>query len=795
MKSKSIIAAALLTTALCGAEKILPVSIRQMYAEPGKTANLRFTASGTLPDHLEGKLFDYNGKKIKDIRGARQPESGIYEFSFVPQRGFYELEIPGAKHRFGVLALETFRKKPDLFFSMEPLLIHRRQSDRIVKENLEMLRRYGILTFREYHSFQNEKRNPVCAPWKDRFFELAAQRRIKGSFFIGYVPKWAGGGSSDRNHPEYQPYPTDLTEFGNALAATLDRWLPALDAFQIWNEPDLKPIPCDQYLSVEAMASAVMAQRKIPLPLAGTGFSSFSRTPIPEYMATAQADFIDIFAFHNYASPETIVASVAYFRKAMEHSGKAGMPVWITECGKPWSRGTVARTTYGGPAGADRATPEEDRISGSFITMKGLEAKAAGVARYFPFALKYFPENNYNFGMTDQAWTPHRSLAAYLNSIRELAGFEYIGDAAKLPEGTKIMRFFSDGATVKAVPYTEKDNAVAIDLSALPVLSARSADGRELPFDGKKLEIRGGFAYITLDAKRLAGQINTDTPAMRLLKQAKEYRPVPRKSSPVVYQFHHWKVARKDNTFYHAAPDSLTFTAYNFSGQEQIASPELELPEDLRVVVSPGKQRLAPGGHAELVWKLDTRRRKTALTGITLKDTANNSMPLPLKFIDFSKTTPRPMELNSAARWKTNSSGKMTISADDTEQAIRFQVQFNSRDPERGYWAYPEYIFDRPRESLTGAVAVSFDLKAKQGDGHTRFAGHYVMVTCDGSSRYYLAKFPQPAAEWRHYVVAFPADWKTGKISRLRIGMNPVSDRLEFSLRNIGIHFLPDSGK
>ena len=789
-----IIAVSILISLLCHAETLFPINIRQMYVEPGKTATLHFIGSGNIPEQPKAELFDYNGQLIQTIQGKKITENGTYEFSFVPQRGFYELEIPGAKHRFGILALETLRKKPDPFFSMEPLLIHRQQPDHIINENLDMLKRYGIISFREYHSFQNEKQNPVSAPWKDRFFELATQRNMKGVFFIGHSPQWLGAGSSDRHRQGYQPYPTDLAGFGDALTKTLNRWLPAIDAFQIWNEPDLQTVPCDQYLSLEAMASAVMAQQKLLLPLAGAGFSHLLKNPIPEYMATAQADFIDIFSFHNYLSPETIVEQVAYFRKAMEHSGKAGMPFWITECGKPWSRGIVARTAYGGPSGKLRANPEEDRISGCFITMKGVEAKAAGVARYFPFALKYFPENNYNFGMVDQAWTPHRSLAAYLNSIRELAGFDYIGDAANLPDGVKIMRIFSDGVTVKAIPYTGKDEAIIVDFAALPVLAAYSPDGRQLPLNGKKLEINGGFAYITLDAKQLSGQINADTTAMRLLRQAKKYQPVPRKSSPVVYQFHHWKVAHKNKTFYNTAPETLIFTVYNFSDKEQTASPELEVPGDIRVLNAPGKICLAPGEHAELVWKLDARQRKEVLSRITLKDMANNSMPLPLKFFDIAKTVPLHMELNNATRWKANSAGEMTISADNKEHAIHFQVQFDKNDPKRGYWIYPEYILEKPRESFAGAVAISFDLKAKQGDGYNNFVDSNVMITYDGSERYYLAKFPHPTAEWQHYVVPFPQDWDTAKINRLRIGLNTISDRLEFSLRNVGIHFLPKSG-
>ena len=66
--------------------------------------------------------------------------------------------------------------------------------------------------------------------------------------------------------------------------------------------------------------------------------------------------------------------------------------------------------------------------------MKGVEARACGVARYFPFVLPYYDENNNNFGMTDRRGSPMLSLAAYAQMIRVLGQDSYLGDLKDLPK-------------------------------------------------------------------------------------------------------------------------------------------------------------------------------------------------------------------------------------------------------------------------------------------------------------------------------------------------------------------------
>ena len=66
--------------------------------------------------------------------------------------------------------------------------------------------------------------------------------------------------------------------------------------------------------------------------------------------------------------------------------------------------------------------------------------------------------------------------------------------------------------------------------------------------------------------------------------------------------------------------------------------------------------------------------------------------------------------LNAPERFDRNSSGRVTVSRDEAEQAVRFDVEFT---PETDFWVYPRLRF-RGGESFAGVDEIRFEFKAKQ---------------------------------------------------------------------------------
>ena len=66
--------------------------------------------------------------------------------------------------------------------------------------------------------------------------------------------------------------------------------------------------------------------------------------------------------------------------------------------------------------------------------------------------------------------------------------------------------------------------------------------------------------------------------------------------------------------------------------------------------------------------------------------------------------------LNAPERFDRNSSGRVTVSRDEAEQAVRIDVEFT---PETDFWVYPRLRF-RGGESFAGVDEIRFEFKAKQ---------------------------------------------------------------------------------
>lgn len=66
--------------------------------------------------------------------------------------------------------------------------------------------------------------------------------------------------------------------------------------------------------------------------------------------------------------------------------------------------------------------------------------------------------------------------------------------------------------------------------------------------------------------------------------------------------------------------------------------------------------------------------------------------------------------LNRPERFGRQSSGRVTVSRDEAEQAVRFDAAFT---PGTDFWIYPHLRF-RGGESLAGVDEIRFEFKAKQ---------------------------------------------------------------------------------
>jgi hypothetical protein len=403
--------------------------------------------------------------------------------------------------------------------------------------------------------------------------------------------------------------------------------------------------------------------------------------------------------------------------------------------------------------------------------------------------------------MMDYHATPLRSLVAYMHSIRELAGKQYRGDWKNKPASTLALRVFGDEqGNLAAVVYTGNTDNCTVDLSGMPWRAARSIDGRDLPVaQGGSISFTGGLAYVALDASAVTtAALDTGTEAMRLLEQARAYRPVRRVSSPIVYQFNHWRCPRGDRHTYYDESNVLSVNVFNFSLEPVDIAPRLLLPEGMRVLEAPPQtaQSLAPRSEVELTWTLDTSACPVARYDVRLLDPQHPASGVSVPFFNPTGLRAEPFDFMNVKRWRHNSSGTSTFAYDEAEKAVRVSTVF---DFEKGktaaggtnYWVFPEYVLDLPRESLVGAVALSLELKFRQANGSPVVTSPLVMFAYQDANEkgtYDSVAYGEPTGEWQRFTISIdPA--KAELYTMIRVGMCPTAAQIDYWMRHLVVHY------
>jgi len=217
---------------------------------------------------------------------------------------------------------------------------------------------------------------------------------------------------------------------------------------------------------------------------------------------------------------------VAVCRNWVRAHGHETMPLWLTECLQPWT------------SGPSRPPVHEDARSALHVTMKAVESRACGVARYFAAIFPYYVEPPHSFGLMGRQATPLRSMAAYARLASLLAHKRYQGDLRCDDPAIQRARVFADGEETVAVLYTGKPGGAATVKLDLPVRRIEGIDGRALSLsDDGTLPAGDGLVYVWLDRSSLADRLDTDTRAMRLRSFSLRDPPVPKPASPIVLRY------------------------------------------------------------------------------------------------------------------------------------------------------------------------------------------------------------------------------------------------------------------
>lgn len=186
---------------------------------------------------------------------------------------------------------------------------------------------------------------PSKGVWKldllDRYVSEAQQRNVKVLLTLGQTPKWAalkpGAHSPYGNGASSEP--RAMSDWRNYVDTLARRYKGRIQAWEIWNEIDVKHFYSGEYarlaemerIAVEVLKSVDAANIVLTPSVQGGAYRQLN-----DYFKAGGGRYADAISYHFYApdeAPEVLPERIRKVREVMTRHGLGGKPLWNTEIG------------------------------------------------------------------------------------------------------------------------------------------------------------------------------------------------------------------------------------------------------------------------------------------------------------------------------------------------------------------------------------------------------------------------------------------------------------------------------
>ncbi len=776
---------------------LAPASVEQFFLAPETPAVLRWRVdSGALSGGVPYRLSDYAGREIGTGQAARPTADALQVEVRLPQ-GFFEIEFPSAEQRFGITASAP-STIADPFFAIDGALSWLVGNDAQREGLIRAARWIGIPMIRERLTWGGVHTAANRWDWQSgsRFEVLRqtyARHGVKVLEMAHDGPAWMG---------RVEKYPEDLVAAAQSWRQIASRWHSTWGAVEIWNEPDISfgaDLPADQYAPLAKAIRYGMKQAGIGTPLVGGVMAHCNHAFLETATQNRLLDSVDAFSFHTYDKASNMQRLVSDYRRWLRASQRGDLPLWITECGRPWKKGPARRSV------------DEDRTSALDIVMKGVEARACGIARYFPFVYPYYEENNNNFGMMDRLASPQRPTGAYAQMIRALAGSTYQGDLKHEPSGLE--------RTAPSACWSPNPGAWSCSTRAgrkgstsvcRPCRCAiEGIDGRELPAPRNgALTVQDGLVYAWYEPAALEPHLDRHTAARDL--HANAASAGGKVVGPIVlrYQFDRAHVDPSSRGYRvktsPAGTMPLAVRAFNLSDEPRDVTLRLKFTGPTRILATATRDvHLPAGGRADAAWDVDfsatfaaVEEEKAVVTasdrGSEILDQLQVTLAGEADLAAVLRRTPRAVRLptEQADRWTPSIAGHGQMTMDATSEASwRLKASFKKADR----WVYPVFKLPDAVRLLPGgglllrarcAKPASVRVFLWEGDTAVGYLTPEAVIPADGQwhvARLRLSDFVLSTANAPDANQRLDLD----QVRRISIGMNSVAEENSLEVSDV----------
>lgn len=484
-------------------------------------------------------------------------------------------------------------------------------------------------------------------------------------------------------------------------------------------------------------------------------------------------------------------------RDHLKRHNIADRPVWFTENG---SNMEGAGRTGSYIPGLKAHSPEQELLIAEYLPKMMVTMQSLGVARDFFFVLPPYNETggNKDWGLMRRDFTVKPGYAAFATLVDQLGnaapeGEVRLGDGLKgflyrRKEGGKVLAYWCISELDTDKPRPGLSNA---DLKARTFALPLSGDIRGVDLVGTPFTAEAGRipatrypAFLTgVDALRADLPFHAPQAVLRPDREsAFDKTVIFRAELSGDFQI----AVGKDCADVKKTPARFRLQVWNLSDREKRGT---LAASGGSVTGIPAGVTLPPFGKTELELaftpELDREfKGKLRIDGV-FNGRRATPLAIPCRSVTEMNSSGRKIEmpqLLDPANWRRNSAGTVTIEHDASEQAIRFTTRFPAG---ANRWSYPEYTLQLPQESLAGALGVAFEAKVSKPAAVQQML---LMAVPQAGKDVYL-KTDRPAGEYKEHFIAFPSDLDTGKIVKLRLGVNALEDEIAVSVRNVRIFY------
>ncbi len=360
----------------------------------------------------------------------------------------------------------------------------------ILPERIVEIRNLGIFNQRQFTDW--ERYVPVAGVENDATEDV--EKQVNGGLRI----LMQLGGPDKLKGDKWESY-ADL------VRRTAERWKGKVNAYEVWNEPDLERVDIEEHVKACQIAyEQIKAVDPDAIVVAGAVTTS-GRIYLEKSIQAGMLDHCDVVSFHGYVREQASDAGPASFnefldpiRALMKEKGKE-KPIWDTESG------------FGIESG-------REGLEGSRTFLKALFARrAAGIERYYSYmaAVKGFPGCSHFNLFTGFNFRPviSQSLTAAFNRITG----ETSSVAEVAPADPQIQLFSFDskdgGAVVLggwALPGALKDGTTEFAQDRIKSGVVLDETGRKVGTfaDGKLPLTRQVQYFVPESASSIVGALN-----------------------------------------------------------------------------------------------------------------------------------------------------------------------------------------------------------------------------------------------------------------------------------------------